>query len=261
MIGLVLALSLGMPQLDIPQLPAITRDPQVTFLDRGGAVIGVRGGRYGPPVDVAKLPKYVPAAFVAIEDKRFYEHQGYDLQGIARALVTDLGEGRATQGASTITQQLARNLFLTSDRTLERKGTELIYAVELEQAYSKDQILGLYLSRVYFGSGAYGIEAAARALLRGLGRAPDDPRGGDAGGDHEVAHRVRPGHQPGRSAERTAAGAGRHGRDRRDHRRAAREGAGRRRRRSTSPRPTRPRSTSSTGWTSSSRRWGRRSST
>ena len=161
MIGLVLALSLGLPQLDIPQLPPIKRDPQVTFLDRNGAVIGVRGGRYGPPVDIAKLPKYVPAAFVAIEDKRFYEHQGYDLQGIARALVTDISEGRATQGASTITQQLARNLFLSSDRTLERKGTELIYAVELEQTYSKDQILGLYLSRVYFGSGAYGIEAAA----------------------------------------------------------------------------------------------------
>jgi penicillin-binding protein 1A len=160
-IGLVLALSLGMPQLDIPKLPPITRDPQVTFLDRGGTVIGVRGGRYGPPVDIARLPKYVPAAFVAIEDKRFYEHQGYDLQGIARALVTDIGEGRAAQGASTITQQLARNLFLSSDRTLERKGEELVYAVELEQTYSKDQILGLYLSRVYFGSGAYGIEAAA----------------------------------------------------------------------------------------------------
>ena len=161
MIGLVLALSLGMPQLDIPNLPPIARDPQVTFLDRNGAVIGVRGGRYGPPVDIARLPKYVPAAFVAIEDRRFYEHQGYDLQGIARALVTDIGEGHAAQGASTITQQLARNLFLSSDRTLERKGTELIYAVELEQTYSKEQILGLYLSRVYFGSGAYGIEAAA----------------------------------------------------------------------------------------------------
>ena len=78
-------------------------------------VIGVRGGRYAPPVDIAKLPPYVPAAFVAIEDKRFYEHQGFDLVGIARAVATDLGEGHAAQGASTITQQLARNLFLTSD--------------------------------------------------------------------------------------------------------------------------------------------------
>jgi penicillin-binding protein 1A len=160
-LALIAAVALQLPALDVPKLPPITRDPQVTFLDRSGQVIGVRGGRYAPPVDVARLPKYVPAAFVAIEDKRFYEHSGFDVQGIARALVTDLGEGRAAQGASTITQQLARNLFLSSDKSLQRKGEELIYAVELEQAYSKPQILGLYLSRVYFGGGAYGIEAAA----------------------------------------------------------------------------------------------------
>jgi penicillin-binding protein 1A len=161
-LALIAAVALQLPALDIPKLPPITREPQVTFLDHAGQVIGVRGGRYAPPVDIARLPKYVPAAFVAIEDKRFYEHQGFDMQGIARALVTDLGEGRAAQGASTITQQLARNLFLSSDRTLERKGQELVYAVELEQTYSKPQILGLYLSRVYFGAGAYGIEAAAQ---------------------------------------------------------------------------------------------------
>jgi len=161
-IGLVAALTLALPQVEIPQLPPITRDPQVTFVDRSGGVIGVRGGRYAPPEDIAKLPAYVAAAFVAIEDKRFYEHNGYDLAGMARAIITDVGEGRAAQGASTITQQLAKNLFLSSDRTLERKGTELVYAVELEQAYSKQQILGLYLSRVYFGAGAYGIEAASR---------------------------------------------------------------------------------------------------
>jgi penicillin-binding protein 1A len=146
----------------LPSLPPIKRDAQITYLDRSGAVIGVRGGRFPPPVDVTKLPAYVPAAFVAIEDRRFYEHRGFDPIGIARALVTDLGEGRAAQGASTLTQQLARNLFLDNGRTLERKGLELVYAVELEQAYSKQQILGLYLSRVYFGSGAYGIEAASR---------------------------------------------------------------------------------------------------
>jgi penicillin-binding protein 1A len=134
----------------------------VTYLDRSGAVLGVRGGRYGPPVDIGKLPPYVPAAFVAIEDRRFYEHPGFDALGMARAIVADLGAGRAAQGASTITQQLARNLFLSSERTMERKAEELMLAVELEQTYSKRQILGLYLSRVYFGAGAYGIEAAAR---------------------------------------------------------------------------------------------------
>jgi penicillin-binding protein 1A len=202
-IGPVLALSLALPQLDIPQLPPITREPQVTFLDRSGQVIGVRGGRYAPPVDIAKLPAYVPAAFVAIEDRRFYEHNGYDLAGMARALLADVGEGHATQGASTITQQLAKNLFLSSERTLERKGVELIYAVELEQTFSKQQILGLYLSRVYFGAGAYGIEAAAHryfgvsaehltlreaAMLAALMKSPTD---------------YNPAEQPERSAERT----------------------------------------------------------
>jgi penicillin-binding protein 1A len=148
------------PQL--PPLPPIRREPQITYVARTGATLGVRGGRFGPPVDVARLPPYVPAAFIAIEDRRFYSHEGFDAMGIARAIVSDLGQGKAAQGASTITQQLARNLFLSSDRTMERKALELVYAIELEQAYSKPQILGLYLSRVYFGSGAYGLEAAAR---------------------------------------------------------------------------------------------------
>ncbi|MDQ2861133.1 MAG: transglycosylase domain-containing protein, partial [Pseudomonadota bacterium] len=161
MIALIAASLLG-GALDLPSLPPIRRDPQITFVDRSGAVLGVRGGRYGPPADLVRLPSYVPAAFVAIEDRRFYSHAGFDALGIARAIVTDLGEGRAAEGASTITQQLARNLFLSDARTMERKAQELVYAVELERAYSKRQILGLYLSRIYFGSGAYGIEAAAR---------------------------------------------------------------------------------------------------
>jgi penicillin-binding protein 1A len=162
-IAAIAALATGFAGLtaDLPRLPPIRREPQITYLDRSGAVIGVRGGRYGPPVDIDRLPAYVPAAFVAIEDRRFYEHAGVDPLGMARALMADLGAGRAAQGGSTITQQLARNLFLSSDRTLERKGQEMIYAAELEQAYSKKQILGMYLSRIYFGSGAYGLEAAA----------------------------------------------------------------------------------------------------
>ncbi len=165
MIALVAALSLGVVMPELPSLPPIKRDAQITYLDRNGSVIGVRGGRYAPPVDLGKLPAYVPAAFVAIEDRRFYEHQGVDPMGIARAIVSDLGQGRAAQGASTITQQLARNLFLTNERTVERKATEAVYAFELEQAYSKKQILGLYLSRVYFGGGAYGIEAASHRFF------------------------------------------------------------------------------------------------
>jgi penicillin-binding protein 1A len=156
------ALSLSLPAPELPNLPPIRRDPQITYLDRNGAVIGVRGGRYGPPVNLVRLPAYVPAAFVSIEDRRFYQHEGFDAVGIARAIVSDLSRGRAAQGASTITQQLARNLFLSSDRTLERKADELLYAIQLERTYSKQQILALYLSRIYFGSGAYGIEAASQ---------------------------------------------------------------------------------------------------
>jgi penicillin-binding protein 1A len=156
------ALSLSLPAPELPALPPIRRDPQVTYVDRSGVVLGVRGGRYAPPVDLARLPAYVPAAFVAIEDRRFYDHEGFDPRGIARAIVTNIERGRAAQGASTITQQLARNLYLTSDRTLQRKADELLYSIQLERTYSKRQILGLYLSRIYFGSGAYGIEAASR---------------------------------------------------------------------------------------------------
>ncbi len=148
-------------QPEIPRLPEIKRDPQITYLDRSGAVLGVRGGHFAPPVNLASLPAYVPAAFVSIEDRRFYEHSGVDPMGIARAIVADMTKGRAAQGASTITQQLARNLFLSNDRNLERKATEAVYAIELERVYSKQQILGLYLSRAYFGEGAYGIEAAS----------------------------------------------------------------------------------------------------
>ena len=162
MISLALAASLSLTAPELPPLPPIKREAQVVYVDRAGAVLGVRGGRYGPPVDIAKLPAHVPAAFVAIEDRRFYEHTGFDAIGIARAIVANAEQGRAAQGASTITQQLARNLFLSADQTMERKAREVMYAVQLERTYSKKQILGLYLSRVYFGSGAYGIEQASR---------------------------------------------------------------------------------------------------
>jgi len=160
-IGLIAAVSILGQAPELPALPPIRREPQVTYVDRNGAVIGVRGGQFAPPVNIDRLPAYVPAAFVSIEDRRFYEHDGFDPVGIARSLMTDLTKGRAAQGASTITEQTARLLFLNQDKTLERKATELLYAIQLERSYSKKQILGLYLSRANFGSGAYGLEAAA----------------------------------------------------------------------------------------------------
>ena len=144
------------------RLPPIVREPQVTYVDRAGAVIGVRGGKFAPPVDLARLPSYVPAAFVSIEDRRFYEHSGFDPLGMARAVMSDITKGKAREGASTITQQLARNLYLNNAKTLERKADELVISVKLEQEFSKKQILALYLSRMNFGSGAWGLEAAAQ---------------------------------------------------------------------------------------------------
>ena len=160
---LAVAIAALLPAL--PQLPPITRAPQITYVDRSGEVLGVRGGAAAPPVNLDSLPAYVPAAFVSIEDRRFYEHGAVDPMGIARALMTDLARGRTAQGASTITQQLVRNLFLTNDQTMERKTQEILLSMRMEERYSKKQILGLYLSRVYFGSGAYGIEAASRRFF------------------------------------------------------------------------------------------------
>ncbi|THD64769.1 transglycosylase domain-containing protein [Phenylobacterium sp.] len=163
MIALFAAAAMALPPTDFSsRLPPITREAQITYVDRSGAVIGVRGGKFAPPVDLTRVPSYVPAAFVSIEDRRFYEHSGFDPVGMARAMIADLEKGKAREGASTITQQLARNLYLSADQTIERKADELVIAVKLEQTYSKKQILALYLSRVYFGSGAYGLEAASQ---------------------------------------------------------------------------------------------------
>jgi len=172
---------------DTSKMFDVTRQPSISYLDRSGALLAVRGSQFSPPVDLDQLPAYVPAAFVAIEDRRFYSHWGFDLIGMARMVVVDARAGRLKQGASTITQQLARNLFLTPDRTIRRKVQELILAVWLEHKFSKKQILSLYLNRVFFGEGAYGIEAASQryfnkpasqlslgeaALLAGLMKGP-----------------------------------------------------------------------------------------
>ncbi|MDP1739190.1 MAG: penicillin-binding protein 1A [Caulobacter sp.] len=147
---------------DVSKLNDVTRQPSISYLDRSGALIAVRGSQYAPPVDLEKLPDYVPKAFMAIEDRRFYYHPGFDPIGITRAIVKDISCWCFAAGGSTITQQLARNLFLTLDQTPRRKAQELILALWLEMKFTKKEILALYLNRVYFGAGAYGIEAAAQ---------------------------------------------------------------------------------------------------
>ncbi len=143
--------------LEIPKRP-----PTIDIVDLAGKPLARRGDLAGPPVSLRALPKYVPNAFVAIEDRRFYEHFGVDLFGIARASFANLLHRGVAQGGSTITQQLAKNLFLTQERTLMRKLQEALLALWLERRFSKQEILQLYLNRVYFGSGAYGIDQASQ---------------------------------------------------------------------------------------------------
>ncbi len=163
------------------------KTPSLVLADSGGRPIARRGDYKEAPVDIANLPPYVPAALIAIEDRRFYSHWGVDPRGIARALTRNVQGVGYTQGGSTLTQQLAKTSFLSADRTIKRKLQEIIIAFWLEARLSKNEILNRYLSSVYFGDGAYGIRAASRvyfdkppedlslgeaALLAGLVQAP-----------------------------------------------------------------------------------------
>jgi penicillin-binding protein 1A len=170
-LGLPLALLLGCAfayfSAAIPDPIQLRRKesvPVVRVLARDGSLLGGRGGD-GSYVPIDFLPTHLIDAVVATEDRRFFEHWGVDLAGVLRALLTNLRVGRMVQGGSTISQQLAKNLFLGPERTLTRKLGELVLALWLEFRLSKRDILELYLNRVYFGAGAYGVEAAAHRLF------------------------------------------------------------------------------------------------
>ena len=135
--------------------------PSLVLLTRDGRALARRGPYKEPPVSVGSLPAYVPAAFVSIEDHRFYSHWGVDPVGLVRAAVTNLRSGRVRQGGSTITQQLAKTTFLSVHRTFGRKLPELFIALALEMRLTKAQILARYLSAIYFGEGVYGLRAAS----------------------------------------------------------------------------------------------------
>jgi len=177
-------LGAGLPNID--HLFAARTSTSLVIYDVRGERIARRGlaERW---VELRDLPPHVSKAVRAIEDRRFYDHAGIDPLGLARAVVANIRAGEVVQGGSTLTQQLAKNLFLEPDRTIERKAREALLALWLESKYSKDEILTLYLNKVYFGAGAYGIEAAARryfgksareldlgeaAMLAGLLKAP-----------------------------------------------------------------------------------------
>ena len=154
------------PKLDLSQdLYAVNRPVAFTFLDARGEVAGHRGAIVGERLTLDQMPPYLPAAFIAMEDRRFYSHHGIDPEGLLRALWTDLRARHLVQGGSTITQQTAKIVFTNSGRTWSRKLTDMTDAVALENALSKQQILELYLNRIYLGSGAYGVDGAARVYF------------------------------------------------------------------------------------------------
>jgi penicillin-binding protein 1A len=185
--GVVAWYAYDLPDIERLEEAAGKRAPTVTVQAADGTVLAHYGELYGVAVQLYELPPHLPHAVLAIEDRRFYEHAGVDPIGIARAIWTNLWAGTVRSGGSTISQQLAKNLFLSSDRTVRRKIQELLLAFWLEQRFGKDQILTIYLNRVYFGQGAYGVDAAARryfnkpatqvtayeaAMLAGLLKAP-----------------------------------------------------------------------------------------
>jgi penicillin-binding protein 1A len=149
-----------LPQMSTWRVP--DRPPNARIVSVDGALIANRGATGGEAMRLDEMSPYLPQAVIAIEDHRFRQHFGVDPLGLARAFTANLFAGRTVQGGSTLTQQLAKNLFLEPDRTLGRKIQEAVLALWLETRFSKDQILELYLNRVYFGSGAWGADAAAR---------------------------------------------------------------------------------------------------
>jgi len=197
--GIVIFYGAKMPAATTWSIP--DRAPNIRIVSADGELLANRGMTGGESVGLHEMSPYIPQAVMAIEDRRFYSHFGVDPIGLARAMATNLTSGRFSQGGSTLTQQLAKNLFLKPDRTLERKVQEVLLSLWLEQKHTKDQILEMYLNRVYFGSGAYGVEAASRryfgksardvtlaeaALLAGLLKAPSrlsparDPKAAEA---------------------------------------------------------------------------------
>ncbi|MBY0613156.1 MAG: PBP1A family penicillin-binding protein [Beijerinckiaceae bacterium] len=160
--------AMQLPPID--QLTVPKRPPNIAIMASDGTLIANRGETGGSAVPIKELPVYVPRAFVAIEDRRFYSHFGIDPVGILRAVFRNLTSSKV-EGGSTLTQQLAKNIFLTQERTVSRKAQEAILALWLERKYSKDQILELYMNRVYFGSGVYGIEGAAQKYFGKSARA------------------------------------------------------------------------------------------
>jgi penicillin-binding protein 1A len=200
-IGTLVWVGIHLPPIQSLEIPK--RPPSVLIVGANGATLATRGDMGGAAVPLRELPDYVPKAFIAIEDRRFYSHHGIDPFGIMRAVLADVFHRGASQGGSTITQQLAKNLFLTQERTVSRKLQELVLALWLEHKFSKAQILDLYLNRVYFGSGAYGVEGAAQRYFGKSARQLTLAEAAMLAGLVQAPSRLAPSHNPD-GAERRA---------------------------------------------------------
>jgi penicillin-binding protein 1A len=191
------------------ELPNITksmvfeRRPTVIIKASNGDIVDRYGDIKGEIIDVKDLPPHVINAVLAIEDRRFYDHFGMDLKGIARAFVVNVTRGGFVQGGSTLTQQLAKNLFLSRERTIKRKVQELMLAFQLERELTKDEILSAYLNRVYLGAGAYGIDAAARVYFNKSAKDLNLKQAATIAGLLKAPSRFSPSSNPQRAAERT----------------------------------------------------------
>src|SRR6266700_840052 len=146
---------------DTSQLTVAERRPSVTILAEDGNLIASFGDLFGRPLTLKEMSPFLPKAVIATEDRRFYHHFGIDPVGLARAALIDLRAGQIVQGGSTITQQLAKIVFLSPERNIARKIRETLLALWLEHRFAKDQLLEIYLNRVYLGAGTYGVDAAA----------------------------------------------------------------------------------------------------
>lgn len=153
----ILGFNFNWPELQIPQASIV--------YDINGTPVRGLTEQNQINISLDEIPASFTAAVIAVEDKNFYNHHGVDFTGILRALIANIRAGKVTAGGSTITQQTAKNLFLTNERTLTRKIKELFYAIQLERQYSKDEILTMYCNTIYFGQGAYGVEVAARTFF------------------------------------------------------------------------------------------------
>ena len=192
--------------LDLPDVEQAfnpTRQPAITLLSEDGATVAAVGEIHGLAVRLAELPAALPQAVLATEDRRFYHHFGIDPIGLARALWVNLRAGQVRQGASTITQQVAKNLFLNPERTIKRKVQELLLALWLEGRFSKDQILTVYLNRVYLGTGVYGVDAAARRYFGKPAAALSTYQAAMIAGLLKAPSRYNPLASPARAAART----------------------------------------------------------